>query len=262
MTDVKRWMPLYIADYLTDTAHLGTIEHGAYFLLMTHYWGHGPLPADDTQLRKVARMTAREWTESRGVLRAFFRLEGGLLHHKRIDAEIAGAEAMIETKSEAGREGARKRWQKHDTPNAPANGKAMADPLANAQQTQWQRDAHSHSPPTAEVAVGPPAPLFEDFWKTYPTDKIMSKKAALVQWKGLSEQDRSAALAAVSGFKAFCSKDKTYRPVHACRFLSERRFDGFTADAVGPAKAAELQDRADQLMGRGKYAANFQDTAQ
>lgn len=95
---------------------------------------------------------------------------------------------------------------------------------------------------------------FEEFWKAYPTDQNMAKKTAFAQWQRLSPEDRSAAIAAVPAFKAFCSKDKTYRVVHACRFLSERRFEGFQPETVDPEAAAAARDRVDKLLGRGKYA--------
>ena len=97
------------------------------------------------------------------------------------------------------------------------------------------------------------------FWREYPTDALMSKKRALEQWRKLSPPECDAARRAIPGFKDYCRKHPTYRPVHAERFLSERRFEGF---AAGPALSAEEietnKDRADRLMRRGKYAVNYQ----
>ena len=70
---------------------------------------------------------------------------------------------------------------------------------------------------------------FEDFWKAYPTDALMSKKKAAAEWKRLSSDKRAAALASCPAFRAHCSATPDYRPVHACRYLSEERFAGFAA---------------------------------
>lgn len=85
----RPWMPLYIADYLGDTAHLSTIEHGAYLLLMMHYWQRGSLPDDDDRLARIAgSMRIDDWRVIRPTVQAFFH-DGW--KHKRIDQELAEA---------------------------------------------------------------------------------------------------------------------------------------------------------------------------
>lgn len=68
---------------------------------------------------------------------------------------------------------------------------------------------------------------FEEFWSAYPTDPNMSKKTAYAQFTRLTPDDRADAIKSLSAFKIYCSGRADYRPVHAERYLSQRRFDGF-----------------------------------
>lgn len=104
------WMPLFISDYLRDTGHLTTAEHGAYLLLiMQAWWRDGALPADEDRLRIMAKMNIREWRRARGVLLEFFERVGEVYRHKRIDAELERARAMVEQRVGAGKASAEAR---------------------------------------------------------------------------------------------------------------------------------------------------------
>jgi uncharacterized protein YdaU (DUF1376 family) len=79
-------MPLFIGDYLADTRHLETVQHGAYLLLIAHYWANEGLPDNDRELARITGLPLRSWCQMRPKIQAFFH-DGW--HHKRIDAELA-----------------------------------------------------------------------------------------------------------------------------------------------------------------------------
>lgn len=111
------WMPLYVGDYRRDTAHLSAAQHGAYLLLIMHYWQQGGLPDDDDQLSRIASMSLAEWKKNRPVIRAFFN---NGWRHGRIDDELKNAVELYEKRSAAGKNGNAKRWGNHR--NAIAGG--------------------------------------------------------------------------------------------------------------------------------------------
>lgn len=94
----RAWMPLHIDDYLADTGHLTGAEHGAYMLLIMHYWQNGNLPENERLIARIARMDAAQWEESREILAMLF---GPNWTHKRIDAELAKADEIIEKRRSA-----------------------------------------------------------------------------------------------------------------------------------------------------------------
>lgn len=94
---------------------------------------------------------------------------------------------------------------------------------------------------------------FEAFWRAYPTDQLMSKANAAKQFARLSDEDQAKATAAIPAFIAYCQKIPDYRPVHAERFLSQRRFDGFLDNTPPPSRDPAEQRREFQL-GLYKFA--------
>jgi uncharacterized protein YdaU (DUF1376 family) len=130
------WMPLYIADYLADTTHLSTVEHGAYLLLIMHYWQHGGLPTEDPKLARICRLTPSEWQEIKETISDLF---GPDWPHKRIDEELVTADDITSKRSAAGKAGASARYGKR-------NSKRTAIATAGAEQTDIQTDTPSPSP--------------------------------------------------------------------------------------------------------------------
>ena len=118
---------MYWGDYARDTGHLNAAGHGAYLMLIKHYWCTGlPLRDDDNELWRIACCDSKkEWLGLRPKIVRLFVVELGLLRHKRIEKEIANTTAIASAKSEAGKKGAKNRWHK----NGSANGSAMALPL-------------------------------------------------------------------------------------------------------------------------------------
>jgi uncharacterized protein YdaU (DUF1376 family) len=114
----RPWMPLYIADYRADTAHLSACEHGAYLLLIMHYWQTGGLPKADGPLSRIACMSPAEWKKAKPSVAPFFGEDWS--SHKRIDAELAKASEI----SGKRRAAAEQRHSKTDA-NADANAQLM-----------------------------------------------------------------------------------------------------------------------------------------
>jgi uncharacterized protein YdaU (DUF1376 family) len=94
------WMPLYVRDYLADTEHLSTLEHGAYLLLIMHYWQRGGLPADHKQLARICRLSVQKWNLCSAEVSKFFDPHW---RHKRIDAELKKASEIRHKRSAAGK---------------------------------------------------------------------------------------------------------------------------------------------------------------
>jgi uncharacterized protein YdaU (DUF1376 family) len=106
-------MRLYVADYLADTLHLTTAEHGAYLLLLMAMWrAGGKLPVDERKLAKIAHCAPDEWPAVRAVVIPLFKRTGGSISHKRVTKELRRYEAVVEASQKAGIASAAKKRRK------------------------------------------------------------------------------------------------------------------------------------------------------
>lgn len=123
------WMPLYIGDYLSDTMHLTTEQHGAYLLIIMAYWKNGgELPG--AAIQAITRLQGDAWSNAQAVLSMMFSIEeNGNWRHERIERELVDAGKKKDGATAKAKAGAAARWAKA---KQPANNDAPGNPSSNA----------------------------------------------------------------------------------------------------------------------------------
>jgi uncharacterized protein YdaU (DUF1376 family) len=152
---VSAWYAHYPGDYGRDTAHLSLVEHGAYRLLLDHYYATAaPLPTEDTALYRICRAfdeTERKAVDS--IVRQFFTRQGDGYHNSRADAELQKQAQIHERLANAGR----KRWHepKHEPGSSQAVCQAIANPHPHPQPHPHKEKRKSAAAPPADPRYGP-----------------------------------------------------------------------------------------------------------
>lgn len=156
------WMPIYWGDYARDTGHLSATTHGAYLMLIKHYWCTGaPLPDDDAQLWRIACADSpAAWKKLRLVVGGFFVIADGVWKHKRIDAEMVRAKQLAEIRQEVGKRGGQASANRRATeiPKDTPNGNQLVDQRLNQTHQQTSTPSPSQSPSQSERKKDSPAP--------------------------------------------------------------------------------------------------------
>lgn len=144
------WMPLYWGDYARDTAHLSAAMHGAYLMLIKHYWcTGGPLPDNDTVLWRVATCDSpAQWKKMRPTIAAFFHVEGGEWRQKRIDTELRKAADFSRRQAEKGKKGGRPR----NPEESPKKAGGLPEAKPGETKPQPQPPSYSEHLPDSEIS--------------------------------------------------------------------------------------------------------------
>jgi len=155
------YMPLYVADYLADTTHLSTLEHGAYCLLLMSMWrAGGSLPNDPAKLAKFARMTSAQWARVEATVMQFFTVGNGEVIQSRLAREIDKHANVVRQRRESGSKGGKAKALKDNVPT-----------VASANGLPCQPEPELELKVREKESLSPRAKDFEAFWSAYPKKK-------------------------------------------------------------------------------------------
>lgn len=189
-------MPLDVGDYLKDTGHLTVAEHGAYLLLIMHYWINGGLPADERMIARIARMSPDQWAESRDVIAAMFR-EGW--KHKRIDEEVEKAEGLIAKRRAAAN-------ARHHGSTGDADALQVDSTSSDTGVPPSPSPSQDKPAPSVPEAVGA-RDDFDDLLEVFPRNQKCSESRAEAAWRATKAKDRPTILAAARRYAAWFIED-------------------------------------------------------
>jgi uncharacterized protein YdaU (DUF1376 family) len=192
-------MQLYTSDYLADTAHLTTEEHGAYLLLLMNYWQRGkPLDNTDGRLAHVARLSAERWQEVEPILAEFFMIEGNIWVQARIERDLDKIRDKSSKLAANGSIGGSKRQ---------ANAKQM--PIYEEEDEEEEEDNKKTS-------------SFDDFWTAYP--RKTAKGAAVAAWvKAIKKATAEEIIKAAQAYRDDVNREEGFT-AHASTWLNQERW--------------------------------------
>ena len=150
---------LHPADYLLDTQGLSLEAHGIYCLLMFTYYWNGSLPQEREELETISLCkTDAQRAELDRVLSRFFKLEGDLIVHRRIDRELEKMRAFFDKQHRAADASVAARAQKSSQPKAPRNNGAHFTPPDWVIVSKWDawvkiRPAKARTPEALSAAI-------------------------------------------------------------------------------------------------------------
>ena len=169
------FMQLYVADYLGDTRHLTTEQHGAYLLILMTMWrSEGRLPNDGKKLARIAGCTPSRWARISGDVLAFFEVDGDELTNNRLMLELEKASEKSIQRAASGSKGGKAKALKNNKADV-ANATELPKHSSDIRYQIEEADASSRDSASAPLPSKPPALTanakpngFARFWEAYP----------------------------------------------------------------------------------------------
>ena len=117
-------------DYHRDTGDLSIIEHGAYRLLLDHYYMRGNLPSDRDRLYRLCRAFNGDEREAiERVVEIFFIDDGECLINKKAEEEIEKRNGYLDEQARKSRLGVEARRKLKEEPTGQPTGQPKGVPL-------------------------------------------------------------------------------------------------------------------------------------
>ena len=162
----KHWYPRYTGDYSQKTKHLSMIEHGAYSLLLDHYYStEKPIPNNEGQIYRITTaFSQEEQVAVMFVINEFFLLKkNGCFYNKRADEEIKKKQDISKKRRNAVLSRGNKSVTNVPT-SVPASDTSIDDTsTSTSTSTSKTTSTPTNTPLTPKGENGD----FEGFWKSW-----------------------------------------------------------------------------------------------
>ena len=245
MGKVDIWMPVYIGDYLRDTEELTGPEHGAYLLLLMHYWQKDGIIGSD--IGRLARVCRSDEETARFILGYYFTLEGGNYKNKRADEEMGKAKSRRSSAENNGRKGGR---PPKNNPQETARLSSGFNPLTGTKPERNPQESSSSSSSSSQdikntSSATPPKPeqdeSFKTFYDAYPRKEARGQ--ALKAYKAARRKGITAEtiLERLETYKARLDRDGTDRKYMRLPATFLNNLDDY--ECAEPVKPAAPPDR-------------------
>jgi uncharacterized protein YdaU (DUF1376 family) len=176
------YMPLFVADYEADTAHLSPEEDGVYMRLLRLCWRTPgcSVPDDAAWIARMMRVSPEFYAARVApIIDEFMEREKGRVFSARLQREFARVTKSSKLRSEAGKKGGR--------PSNPLKYNGLDESRAFVEKSPAKANGkHLDPEPDKEkrdTNVSPSTDLvgeFERVWRAYP--KKVERKAAYQAW--------------------------------------------------------------------------------
>lgn len=195
MSGPNIWMPLYIGDYLADTAHLTIEQSGAYLHLLMSHWRVGYVPDDDAKLAAICRVTRTYFVRHIGpAIRPFFTTDGTRLTQGRMEKEKKRAEKVSLSASENAKKMHAKKAEINGLASAEAHADRMPITLTSTDTEEKKKESRPTVSPRKSSAGADGA--FAEFWNAYPK-KLCKADAVKAFAKALKKASAEEIIAGV-----------------------------------------------------------------
>lgn len=259
------YMQLYVGDYLSDTLHLTTEQHGAYLLLLMTMWRSGAsLPNDAAKLARICRVSPKRWPGVWSEISGFFDVDRDVIRNDRLTKEHSKAVSISQERKTAAKKGGQAKALKDKQSNMP-NG---SDLPCHSQKSESEPDIKKEetyvSPPVTDDAAAA-VEVYNDAAKRSGWARVQrmnrprfsALKARLTEAGGLEGWRIAIQRAEASDFLCgrrhgrdgpfFASFDFLTQPSSFTR-LMEGNYDNRTDQRPARQSAEGRQDRADPAL--------------
>ena len=246
------WYEKRPTDYRNDTWHLTLAEHGAYNLLLDHYYSsEAPLPDNDNALASICGCTLDEWLCVSNALRQFFVAKRGKLSHKNCDKIIL--------KSYSKRSDGAKRVAKYRKNNKSVTRYTRVSNASTGQDRTVQNSSKNIDGQNKLLTVE----FNEQFWPVYP--RKVSRKTALKAYiaarKTAPIEDILKGLKAYVGEITKTGTDSSHT-AHGATWLNQERWGDEYGDGPGDNGVRRVNGTGGNNAARGDIATAMQNIAQ